>query len=406
MGFNEQKDYTMKENLKRYIASLLVVVIVAGIVPVATLADTFTSNVIGPLTLEEEEVDFGEPDPSADLESEEDFVATEAGTFGPVVSFAASGFSVYAITTDFTTPTYETPVTSIQENAGYFLSNQSRYITNNLYIADAPHGLGKTQNRPQASLFYFEKAEGENAYYIYTYPDPDSTAKQYVYFAYYSNDVSHIRLTDNKSAAALLTVTAYNSSGTYVIGATVRDDAGNPVTMYMNQNAGTGGKRFSGYKNGSNDAGSRITISQPKELPRDALELDGKSFALINFKSDISGYMMMADALNNNSRLERKWTLIREDSVIGLCAVIVDHLHGDAEGAVIHGVDRGQLHFFPGWLHDGEIEVLRLRHGAGNKPAVIHLKAGILIRRIIPGKYGGRILLISSAVQVETDGVA
>ena len=61
MGFNEQKDYTMKENLKRYIASLLVVVIVAGIVPVATLADTFTCNAIRPLTLEVAGVDFGGP---------------------------------------------------------------------------------------------------------------------------------------------------------------------------------------------------------------------------------------------------------------------------------------------------------------------------------------------------------
>ena len=66
----------MKQNLKRYIGLLLVIVMVAGMMPASALADTFTSNVIGPLTLEEEEVDFGEPDPSADLESEGDFIAS------------------------------------------------------------------------------------------------------------------------------------------------------------------------------------------------------------------------------------------------------------------------------------------------------------------------------------------
>ena len=67
---------SMKHNLKRYIGLLLVIVMVAGMMPASALADTFTSNVIGPLTLEEEEVDFGEPDPSADLESEGDFIAS------------------------------------------------------------------------------------------------------------------------------------------------------------------------------------------------------------------------------------------------------------------------------------------------------------------------------------------
>ena len=65
----------MKEK-KRYIGLLLVIVMVVGMIPARALADTFTSNVIGPLTLEEEEVDFGEPDPFADLESEGDFVAS------------------------------------------------------------------------------------------------------------------------------------------------------------------------------------------------------------------------------------------------------------------------------------------------------------------------------------------
>ena len=69
----------MKQNLKRYIGLLLVIVMVAGMMPASALADTFTSNVIGPLTLEEEEIDFGEPDLNADVETADEIAASVGG---------------------------------------------------------------------------------------------------------------------------------------------------------------------------------------------------------------------------------------------------------------------------------------------------------------------------------------
>ena len=66
----------LKEKLKRITSLLLAVVILSGMFPFSAVAEetrSYTSNVIGPLQLEE---DFGEPDPSADLETEEDFAAS------------------------------------------------------------------------------------------------------------------------------------------------------------------------------------------------------------------------------------------------------------------------------------------------------------------------------------------
>ncbi len=69
----------MNEKLKRIIVLLLTAVLVAGMLPlpaVASDAGGFVSNVIEPLLQENEEEDFGEPDPSADLETEEDYIAS------------------------------------------------------------------------------------------------------------------------------------------------------------------------------------------------------------------------------------------------------------------------------------------------------------------------------------------
>ena len=66
----------LKEKLNRITGLLLAVVILAGMFPFSAVAEetrSYTSNVIGPLQVEE---DFGEPDPSADLEGEGDFVAS------------------------------------------------------------------------------------------------------------------------------------------------------------------------------------------------------------------------------------------------------------------------------------------------------------------------------------------
>ena len=58
---------------------MLAIVMIGSMFPFsAASADTeiHTSNVIGPLLSEEPVEDFGEPDPTADLETEEDFVAS------------------------------------------------------------------------------------------------------------------------------------------------------------------------------------------------------------------------------------------------------------------------------------------------------------------------------------------
>ena len=69
-----------KQKLNRIIGLLLAVVLAAGLLPFSLLPaeaePSYISNVIGPIGSEDEEIDFGESDPEADLESEGDFVAS------------------------------------------------------------------------------------------------------------------------------------------------------------------------------------------------------------------------------------------------------------------------------------------------------------------------------------------
>ena len=67
-----------KQKQNRIIGLLLAVVLAAGLLPFSLLPaeaePSYISNVIGPIGSEDEEIDFGESDPEADLESEGDFV--------------------------------------------------------------------------------------------------------------------------------------------------------------------------------------------------------------------------------------------------------------------------------------------------------------------------------------------
>ena len=68
----------MSAKLVKIMGLLLAAVLLGGLFPLSAVAsdgETYVSNVIGPLEVEEEG-NFGEPDLSADLESEEDFVAS------------------------------------------------------------------------------------------------------------------------------------------------------------------------------------------------------------------------------------------------------------------------------------------------------------------------------------------
>ena len=315
--------------------------------------------------------------------------ATEQAELGQIVQFSAEGFSVYTISTDFTTPVYETPVTEIQENVGYYLSNQQRYISNSAYTSEDPHGLGKTQIRSGASLFFFEKADMENNdYYIYTYTGENNT-KQYIYYEYLNNDVCHVKLSNTRPSAPL-TVSPYNSTGTYLIAGDVSDIDGNIKTMYMNQHSGTSGKRFAGYKAGNSDVGSRIVLTQPTQLPYDALALDGQSFALINFKSDISGYAMMADKFNN-SRLQRKWMLIREDPLEHSGRMFIAE-NADAPMWTFHAVE-GDVYYLTTEI-DGVTQFLTVQ--AGGLTLTDEYDASTCNVHLTPGtgSYTGKIKIV------------
>ena len=230
-----------------------------------------------------------------------------------IVTFRADSFSVYAIVADFVTPTYETPALSLQENVGYLFANNDgglRYILNSIYADANPNGLRKTAEWQDADLFYFERPEGSadgSAYYVYTLVGGE---KNYLYFEYFSNNEGHVKLSTDLPENPLTVTVADASKGLYFISGTDVDANGQSHTWYLNQHSGAGGVRFAGWHQNNN--GSRIAVTQPVDLSMDALGLDGETYGLINFKSDISGYVMLADAFNGQ-RLQRKKTLIKED---------------------------------------------------------------------------------------------
>ena len=233
--------------------------------------------------------------------------SVDASLDGKAVRFEADSFSVYAIVSDITVPEYEEVATKIEENKGCYLSNGGRYILNAVYTDASPNGLKKTQLLSDASLFYFESAGEAGKYYLYTYA---GETKKYVYFSYLSKNEGEIKLSDTVPAAPMTVTVSNASKGEYFIAGTASDSNGNTGTWYINQYGGTNGARYAGWH--EKDNGSKTVITYPVELDDDALGLDGKTYALINFKSDISGYAMMADAVNKD-RLQRKWLLIRED---------------------------------------------------------------------------------------------
>ena len=83
----------------------------------------------------------------------------------------------------------------------------------------------------------------------------------------------------------------------------------------------------------------------------------------------------------------------------------VDHLHGDAVLGVIHGGNQRQVIIHIHILHDGEVEIHRLRLGAGNDPTVFDLQAHIGIIVFIPGQDRGVVFAVPPAVQVDADGI-
>ena len=246
-----------------------------------------------------------------------------SSTKGDFVDFQADSFSVYAIVEGpgAVPPAWETITTLddlkvygaeglyIGQIQGYWMTDET--ATNTESSSDGCTGILKTRNPVNAVKYYFEPVDGmTDQFYVY-FLDEDNNKTYIRHNASNENTKegnSFYLTTDESQKTAYQFVYKNNAWTIQVVGTN---------NKYWNMRGGTAaaGNIISTYTSNSKppaDNNFRFNLCKGSESTDDIYQLDGKPYGLMNYKSDISGYLMMADAFNT-TRLERKWTLIRED---------------------------------------------------------------------------------------------
>ena len=216
---------------------------------------------------------------------------------GVALSFAADGFSVYAIV-DAPEPFHSesTPVKHLNELAegdAYYLSyNGNHFFTNGLNNNSA---FIETTSENLASSWYFEPAGESGKYYVYTIVDG---AVKYI------TNPSGINAGLDSANKALFVLSEAEEGRFYF--------QLSGENKWLQHSKSGSGIRF--YTDNSNAANSKIYITHvPSTMEKDPYDLDGKSFGIAYQDESVTAAAMMAEAVNNAQRLKGMDMLIRPD---------------------------------------------------------------------------------------------
>ena len=211
---------------------------------------------------------------------------------GKAVSFAADGFSAYAIVQGPEAGSAGwNKVQSIAElismgSTGVYIGHPGGYYYGNTLTGDSSRmGIVKTkppQSYPadNAAKYYFEEVPGtSNQVYAYCYA-PDGTTKQYVFNG--GNNSLSFTTEANKTA---FTITL-NNDGTFKL---------NNGAWYWNMQGGANGTRFCSY-NSANDVNNNVNFWYYTETTEDPYGLDGTSYGLMFWDDSLYGKAMMASS--------------------------------------------------------------------------------------------------------------
>lgn len=226
----------------------------------------------------------------ADENAEGDLVEAEVN--GQTVTFAAEGFSAYAIVQGPTAvPLGWLKITSIEEltsnEGGLYIGHPNGFYFGNTLTSDSKR-TGITKTKPaqiypaaKAAKYFFEAVEGsDNQVYAYCFA-ADGVTRQYVF----NGGNNSLSFTTDDSEKTAFTVTD-NGDGTFKF---------NNGAWYWNMQGGDNGARFCSY-NSVNDTNNNLNIWYYTDLAEDPYSLDGLSYGLMNWSGGVAGKALMANS--------------------------------------------------------------------------------------------------------------
>ncbi|MCR5782278.1 MAG: hypothetical protein K6G90_06015 [Clostridia bacterium] len=261
---------------------------------------------------------------------------------GKLVSFEATGFSVYALVDINELILSEGAVTdeTAFDESMLFLcvangSNLYYFTSQIINSGNANHGyvIKKTaaNDTTAAAQYGFEKVAGTTNQYKMYLPGAGG-AKQYLRFS----GTTNVEFIDSVSDATVLTVERVaNTENKFWI--TFQNGS---TTYYLNMRGSTNGKGFNGstYGKPTNDSGSQIMAKPLLEIVGDPYDLDGREFGLSLLDTkNAKAYSMTsvakdAKSLKADELTIRKNTLYQNESVI-------QKLDGDIELFTFHYIE-------------------------------------------------------------------
>ncbi len=230
---------------------------------------------------------------------EEVQVLSDIDISGDTVSFAADGFSAYAIVAGpESVPLGWQKVESLDElvsrgQEGVYIGHTAGYYFGNELVRTSEGRIGISKTKPacssppaNAAKYYFEKVEGtDNKFYAYCYKS-DGTTKQYVK----NENNNSLLLVEGASAAeagaTAFTVTA-GSNDIFKF---------NNGQWYWNQQKSESGNRFCSW-NTANDPNNNMNIWYYDSIEEDPYKLDGKTYGLMNWDGGVTGRALMNDEI-------------------------------------------------------------------------------------------------------------
>ena len=239
------------------------------------------------------------------IEAEEGLVSEQpeivlSETTGNIVTFAASGFSAYAIVQGpGEVPIGWEKLTTLDElktdEAIYMGHASGYYFTSGITkIKDDRTGITKTtpaQTYPASAAvpYYFELVDGtENQFKVYCM---DGTNRKYILQS--GNSLNFT--TENLATAFTISVVNHNQYGTCF--RALGNDG-----YYWNMQAGASGKSFAAYT-GATDVNAQFYFWRYHEPDYDPYKLDGKSYGLMSWDEATTGKAMMG-TVSQTGRLD------------------------------------------------------------------------------------------------------
>ncbi|MBQ6500437.1 MAG: hypothetical protein IJI87_03490, partial [Mogibacterium sp.] len=256
------------------------------------------------------------PESSDGSQAEPEFVC-KASVKNGKVTFDAESFSVYVIVQgpDAYTPE-PTDVKNLNELASKagdsddtgnafrlsILKNGAHYYFTDTLTQKGSNGyvIARTTSFTASADWYFEKAEDENHYYIFTLIDGERAYLKVKDNSYLDNFASA-----PESAASFSASLFGNTEGAFLF---MQDGAANTAVNYSGSNNG-----FKCYKDNNirsnNDC--KIFLTESPAIPDDVYGMNNKTYGLLYYTSGINGYGMLSDKASG--ALASSKLLVRSD---------------------------------------------------------------------------------------------